>query len=800
VVARLPAAQRQSAVSTIARLAGNRGAASFVRALAPPVTEAADRRTIRRYEITLDPPDGPFTDASLATIRTQLTAWGVANPGDLSTINGPVAIGRAGRLPRMDGAAVGQAMQTIEALRTMGGARAGGPARAGGRRPYHSRVVAAWNAGLDDLGPGRPYPTILHFIAGLDELAQNSLGMTYLQALRTPSAYRSIRIAGLAVEVHPRAVYFTAAAQAGMDVRAGRTAGQGHYVAPGAFVPELIAIWRQATSLGRRPAGRRGRPAPVDPEVERLGARAFNAMRGQVRHVLDVLEVQAGRRTMPGVRPGEHPEPGLQQFLLPKAAELRALPEARTADQARDLSARLASSLEGIRAVPRSHGGWAVDPHGTAHAMGLAIDMFNGVGGEGVYQNFSVPPGYWPFVHMVLEQRGVDASVRGMRPTAVHQLTPERARAIAAALRTHGAAVATRMRGRAAREDPRAVRARRATIESYRQLAQRALTGCYRRWQVLTVALSRRRWYSHAPEVRATAEAVQRLLTETIGSRAAFLEQPPATLNVRLLTLNPLLTVLHGLGVAATRRAEAAATAAAGNARSRQAAARQRAAELAVLEGVRPGAAIGGHTLEGLQTAASASITTAGAALSAERDAAVRAIVNGAAFNGWFDRVTSAATPMYTQPSTMIDALNEVLSHEPASWTTTHFFGGHHWEVAPQAILADDRAYVAALRRDMASAARRRTIERVLAIMAESTGGRAILTGREALFMEALRATYPNAEALITAALGPATGETATGGALAQFLRERGFRYLAGEEAAAPARAPAAAPAAAGGR
>ena len=82
-----------------------------------------------------------------------------------------------------------------------------------------------------------------------------------------------VRIAGAAVGVHPRALYFAAAAQVGMDEREGRAAGAGHYVPAGGLRTLLRDVADMASRLAtertpaaaaeRRGAVRAARRSPV---------------------------------------------------------------------------------------------------------------------------------------------------------------------------------------------------------------------------------------------------------------------------------------------------------------------------------------------------------------------------------------------------------------------------------------------------------------------------------------------------------------------------------------------------------
>ena len=154
--------------------------------------------------------------------------------------------------------------------------------RAFGGRPA---VIQRWNAHSDDLGIGERgrYASILHYIQNLDRLAQSSMGCGWLEALQRMGAEGQVRLAGWEFTMHPRARYFAAAAQVGMDIEAGLAPGEGHYVAPAALYDELRAI-REAANLVVQ-AGRSRQPVPHTPEV-------YNTLRQRLFHVVHIAQAQ----------------------------------------------------------------------------------------------------------------------------------------------------------------------------------------------------------------------------------------------------------------------------------------------------------------------------------------------------------------------------------------------------------------------------------------------------------------------------------------------------------------------------
>ena len=147
--------------------------------------------------------------------------------------------------------------------------------RTRGRRGAFDRPILAWESHLDDLGtPDRDtpeaqaleYQNILEFVDRLDQLSGSSMGMDYNPEFDPGAmdAMPRVRIAGAAVGVHPRALYFAAAAQVGMDEREGRAGARGTTFRPVGCGPccATSPTWRR----GSRPSGLRAAAA------ERRGA------------------------------------------------------------------------------------------------------------------------------------------------------------------------------------------------------------------------------------------------------------------------------------------------------------------------------------------------------------------------------------------------------------------------------------------------------------------------------------------------------------------------------------------------
>ena len=133
--------------------------------------------------------------------------------------------------------------------------------RTRGRRGAFDRPILAWESHLDDLGtPDRDtpeaqaleYQNILEFVDRLDQFSRSSMGMDYNPEFDPGAmdAMPRVRIAGAAVGVHPRALYFAAAAQVGMDEREGRASGRGALRA-GRWAAEPVARRRRDRGAAR---------------------------------------------------------------------------------------------------------------------------------------------------------------------------------------------------------------------------------------------------------------------------------------------------------------------------------------------------------------------------------------------------------------------------------------------------------------------------------------------------------------------------------------------------------------------
>ncbi len=374
-------------------------------------------------------------------------------------------------------------METLRVLRSGGGRRGAGAREASEhRRAYPGRIVAAWNRHLDDLGAGDPWPTILHFIDHIEGLARAQGFPDYLTAIREENM-PTVRLAGAAVGVNPRNVYFTAAAQTAMDREGGangqeREAGHGHWVPAGGFRDMARDMARSLRTMGYR-GGRRPRTTGLP-----QGGAILAAIRADLDRMHEALSAQEAGRDIRGYGAAEHREPEMRHWLLGRWGQIDAVPREAGDEQSAEVARQL---LEAMGSIPGGmevhHGYGSIDPHGTDHAMGNAIDLYNGRGGTGHFHNFGVRNEYWPFVHYLIQEHGGDCGLDPtVTPSAIHQLPPEQAQGLARLIRVWGGPTRTRLieedrqRRAAAAEaaaDPEARRARRDQQQSLRSVRSR---------------------------------------------------------------------------------------------------------------------------------------------------------------------------------------------------------------------------------------------------------------------------------------------------------------------------------------
>jgi hypothetical protein len=756
----MSSSQRQVETIRLEHLLGNRYVQRLLKLAAPPAQ-------VMRYDITLERAGNAWSEASLASLCSQLMTWGVDSNqlGDLTALN------------QLSGEQIKAGMATIERLRTMGGL--GGEAAKG---KYPSRVIAAWNQHKDDLGPSKLYPTIVHFVVELNWLAHTSLGTDYLQAIKM---MKKVRLAGVEFSVHPRAIYFVAAAQAEMDVAAEVEEGQGHYIAPGAYVWELAQIQKRLKQFASKP--KRNRSGEVvgaqQKEVEAIGVQAFNVLRGQVLDMIDVMEVQSGKKTIEGVSAEEHREPGLQDYLLSKAGALRGVPDAASADDARRLAGQMSSILGTVPIGKAAHGFGSVDPHGTDHAIGLAADLFNGRGAAGVIENFGLKKEYLPFLYRLIDEHG-SPELKKEHPTGIQQLSPELARELAKLLIDFGSDVVEEMM--VSSKEPAAVKRQRKTeLSGYQQIANRILSGYYQRWQLLTLQLSRKAWFKYASEVRNLATSLRDSLKI---ERRAFMLQAPRQVLAELQARTAQMEELYKQAVSANQTATSEEEAELTNTPAGRLRKRSRQANLKALEPLRPEFGRGGVTLASQQKSLEGSLDKYADVFEKERAAIVGETVRKPGFKSWITRASNPDFPIYDQPSIVVNALNNVIGHRSQAGKTevrqrTRFLGAHHWQMLEREAITNAARYREILELDMRQPRRKGMISRVLSIMAENPGGKEALTGSDPDFLAALKTVYGDPSAMIKQALGSTEKKPAgKSTSLLEFLRQRGYHYLAGDE------------------
>jgi hypothetical protein len=247
------------------------------------------------------------------------------------------------------------------------------------------RLFTAWNGTQDDL---RHYPNILTYIRRLNQLSKTSMGIeSYTDA---SGAMQQVYFAGNEFKVNPRAVYFVAAAQFAMDLQADSAQGDGHYIPMGAFRFLVKNIYQDLATIvaGAAQTKTKNEKHPIPGSKD-----AYNAMLTEVKYMCNAILVQKQAGTGTGAHlHGEHRDPTVVAYLEARSSQISPLnPADGDADaqtQAYVLMSILAQSEKpeppkkfGI-ADSQHTAPMAVDPHGTDHAMGMAIDLFKGQGSD----------------------------------------------------------------------------------------------------------------------------------------------------------------------------------------------------------------------------------------------------------------------------------------------------------------------------------------------------------------------------------------------------------------------------------
>ncbi len=326
------------------------------------------------------------------------------------------------------------------------------------KKKSFGRLVDAWNSKKDDLGPGNgPYRTLLHYVTTLEQIAQDTLGGSYHDKLPT---LPTVRIAGVAVGVHPRNVYFAAAGQMVMDEKAEAAAdadfkatgdkraqdmkhaqGHGHYVPVAGFFRLLQDIQKnlQALAFSQRPSARFKGKARTDGLAH--GKAVYDALRGELQRMIIALDAQEKGQDVAGFDDAIHREPEMRKFFRDHRGAIEAVATAKDDPDSARAAGDLLKALGAEVALPGiqiQHGWGSVDPHGTDHAIGNAVDLFYGKGtGSGRNMGTSTP--FMPFIHALIEAHGKEVGLDPtLRPQSLDTIDPGAALKISTLLRTHG--------------------------------------------------------------------------------------------------------------------------------------------------------------------------------------------------------------------------------------------------------------------------------------------------------------------------------------------------------------------------
>ncbi len=373
------------------------------------------------------------------------------------------------------------------------------------------RIVDSWNVNKDDIGftnpRGTKYRTILHYVAELNRLAQASMGMDYVAAAKAMPDVRlsGVRMHNSGVGVHPRAIYFVAAGQVGIDdaaakavgeatAQAGadpkrkkaadtmrRAFGQGHYIPAGGFQWLFKDVIAMLTALGYSTAPRAGATGAAAKGVQRAkaverGDLIYKVMRLEIERMLLVLEGQESNVDVPSHEAAAHREPEFRVFLLARKKDIEAVADPTDNDDVPRAAREMLSALGSPpRTLKYAHGAGTIDPHGTDHAMGLAFDFYNGTGARGAFRNFRVE--HWPFIHRLISEYGDQVGLpTNLRPGSIDAVSAETAQAIAQLLHDHGAEVAKEILDEAdaadaaEKADPKLKIARAAALKTFKRL------------------------------------------------------------------------------------------------------------------------------------------------------------------------------------------------------------------------------------------------------------------------------------------------------------------------------------------
>ena len=794
-------------------------------------------------------PQGRLTPAAVAELKQELLKRGIIEE-QLGEIDAIADLG--------DDARVKMLLATLDRFIHEGG-RLGSPIDKA--KNYPGRIIASWNVNKDDLGytnkrPGKHYKSILHYIAELERLAQASTGKDYISAATSSAIMPDLRLSGArmsggGVGVHPRVVYFVAAGQVGIDEAAARAVdaadpsrkqaadtmrrafGQGHFVPAGGFQWLLKDVLSLLTGLGysTRPNPRaRGKAKAGVERQEGLerGVQIYAVLRLEIDRMLLVLQGQEDEADVPSHEASAHREPQLRQYFLPRRTAIEAVvPPADDTDTPRAAREMLVA-LGNPTSLSFHHGAGSIDPHGTDHAIGLAIDYYNGRGDEGSYHNYTVL--HWAFIHRLIQEHGDQYDIpTNLRPNSIHAVSPDIARAISTLTRDWGRDLADTVREEATaveaeeKADPELGKERKKALTAFNHLRNNVAYQLARRRGAISRITEKQRGLfpsqvrvelaSLAVDLKGFGNVIQQFsATEIISMLDGIdtrldemrkkVDEATATATAeataaeesaeqdRLVREEEALAKEKGefAGVQSQRdtemraidqqiqEVEAALAATNLDAQAR----RQLSRERERLKSQRSKAVIkwraaekreerdtskaaSGFTAERSRAAAAAkkaaTVRTAAAlaltqvapepdtledlmgelqtveaeseeAYGIELNRALSKEMRGGGFKRWLDLVSDPDRPIFDQPSVIVEGLNQVAAHSVPGGVTrgTHFFSGHHWTVAPREILDSTDTYRASLDRDM-GLRNREQLRRILSVMAENEGGRAILFG-----------------------------------------------------------------------
>lgn len=618
-----------------------------------------------------------------------------------------------------------------------------------------NRIISSWNARKDDLGPSDTtergkYPTILHYMRELTFLGSG--GNSTTDASAYPTAIRDFPMITLAgatsgsMHVHPRNVYFVASAQVRMDIRSGleetiSVPGTSadvriHYIAPGGVSRQLRVLRRQLQTIKRTP--RRGRTVPVD-HLEK-----YNSIIGQVLRLRAIMEqqVEEEQETTTGDE-SSHSEHSMRAWFTSNASffdNLDALTDVSLVpSNATALHILLGSVPRFGSSSPTHHGFGAVDPHGTDHAMGFAIDLFNATTGV---NNMGLKQEYLPFVNFVVDnfthsyESGGESRVidfrGGTRITGTQQLPPDLTRDLSILLQEKGqqaydGIISQREAAAANVGDRTDLRRDTATISSVRRSLNRFIPRLrtllarphteFREDEnfsrLIGSLLTRIRYHSRVAD-SLSPEQLNNLLAQDLDDLNEILiiaqdlmsEQDVAIIRNEIQTNVDELSSLTGRRLNRTetrRRSELQRE----NRRLGREASRldsifNELEALDITDDVNP------TQLESASATLSSAIANDNMQerYEARRIGGLIRIIDNRGFRNWLNQVIRHG--IYTQPPLMVNSINDVRSFRDQEnmvvgeeFRHTHFQGGHHWQIAPRSIITDNTEYLTALRRDM---------------------------------------------------------------------------------------------------